>query len=283
MTKLSVPWARAVDLPTVARPGTTLARATGVSLQLGANRVLDAVGLEAHAGEVLALVGPNGAGKSSLLGVLSGDLSIATGAVEIDGRPIAGWSGRELALRRSVLPQQCDVGFAFTVDAVVRMGRAPWAGTPAQALDDAVVAAVMRSSEVAHLADRTFPSLSGGERARVALARVLAQQSQILLLDEPTAALDLHHQELVMRTARERAAEGAAVVVVLHDLGLAAAHADRIAVLARGHVVADGRPEVVLVPSMLSEVYEHDIEVVAHPRTGIPLVLPRREHRKATP
>jgi iron complex transport system ATP-binding protein len=230
-----------------------------------------------RAGEVVALVGPNGAGKSSLLAVISGDLEPLTGTVAIDGRPLDAWSGRDLALRRAVLPQSFAVGFAFTVAEVVQMGRAPWVGTPAQALDESVVASLLRRTDVVELADRTFPSLSGGEKARVALARVLAQNTQLLLLDEPTAALDLHHQELVMQTARERAAGGGAVVVVLHDLGLAAAHADRVAVLAHGRIVAEGPPADVLAPALLSEVYQHEIEVVAHPRTGVPLVLPRRD------
>jgi iron complex transport system ATP-binding protein len=249
-------------------------------VQLGPNRVLDAVDLDARAGEVLALVGPNGAGKSTLLGVLSGDLPRVAGTVAIDGEPLASWTGRELALRRAVLPQQTSVSFPFSVEEVVRMGRAPWAGTPNGARDDGVVDSVMTRTEVDHLAGRSFPTLSGGERARVALARVLAQESPVLLLDEPTAALDLHHQELVLQTARERAAAGDAVVVVLHDLGLAAAHADRIAVLAHGHKVADGPPGAVLRPDLLSDVYRHEIEVVAHPRTGVPLVLPRRHDRR---
>jgi iron complex transport system ATP-binding protein len=272
---------RSVRLPSPALPGTTRVEARGVSVQLGANRVLDAVDLDARAGEVLALVGPNGAGKSTLLGVLSGDRPVVTGTVGIDGEPLGSWTGRELALRRAVLPQQTSVSFPFSVEEVVRMGRAPWAGTPNGARDDGVVASVMARAEVEHLAGRSFPTLSGGERARVALARVLAQESPVLLLDEPTAALDLHHQELVLQTARERAATGDAVVVVLHDLGLAAAHADRIAVLAGGHKVADGPPGAVLQPELLSAVYHHEIEVVAHPRTGVPLVLPCRDDRKA--
>ena len=121
--------------------------------------------------------------RSPLLSALSGDLPVVGGTVLIDGQPLQSWSGRELAMRRAVLPQQSSVSFPFTVDAVVRMGRAPWAGTPAYALDDSVVAAVMDRTEVGHLAERSFPSLSGGERARVALARVLAQHSQLPAAD----------------------------------------------------------------------------------------------------
>ena len=134
----------------------------------------------------------------------------------------------------------------------------------------------LADADVAHLAERHVPSLSGGERARVALARVLAQATQLLLLDEPTAALDVHHQELVLSTVRARADAGDGAVVVLHDLGLAAAHADRVAVLAEGRVVADGPPDAVLTPDLLSAVYQHPIDVLRHPATGALLVLPRR-------
>jgi iron complex transport system ATP-binding protein len=130
---------------------------------------------------------------------------------------------------------------------------------------------------VTAFAGRPFSALSGGERARVALARVLAQRAPLLLLDEPTAALDLRHQELVLRLCRERARAGDAVVVVLHDLSLAAAYADRIALLRRGRIAADGPPARVLAEGLLSEVYEQPVEVVPHPRTEALLVVPRRE------
>jgi iron complex transport system ATP-binding protein len=134
----------------------------------------------------------------------------------------------------------------------------------------------MAACDVTAFRDRAFPTLSGGERARVALARVLAQDTATLLLDEPTAALDLGHQETVLQIARARAADGAAVVVVLHDLGLAAAYADRVAVLDGGRVAADGPPRQVCTAELLSRVYAHPVEVIAHPVTGALLVLPRR-------
>ena len=270
---------RPLAVPTRCGPGTTLLTATDVRVDLSGREILTGVDLTVRAGELVALVGPNGAGKSTLLAVLTGDLVPVSGVVTIDGRPIDAWSSAELALRRAVLPQHAQMSFPFTVVDVVRMGRAPWSRTPQADHDDAVIAGSLAEADVAHLAGRTFPSLSGGERARVALARVLAQSTQLLLLDEPTAALDLHHQELVLRVVRDRVDGGAGAVVVLHDLGLAAAHADRVVILAQGCVVADGAPDVVLAPALLSLVYGHDIEVLDHPHGGPPLVVPKRSPR----
>lgn len=269
--------ARRRSVPGAAAPGEVLAEARGLRVRLGGRTVLDGVSVRARAGEVLALVGPNGAGKSTLLGALAGDLAGCGGEVRIAGRPLADWSPGNLALRRAVLPQSAALSFPFPVEEVVRMGRAPWAGTAGEGEDDAVVAAAMAATEVSPFADRPYAALSGGERARVALARVLAQRAPVLLLDEPTAALDLRHQELVLRLCRERAGAGDAVVVVLHDLGLAAAYADRVAVLHAGAVAAEGAPAEVLREELLSRVYRQPVEVFPHPETGVPLVVPKRE------
>ncbi|MCX5271097.1 heme ABC transporter ATP-binding protein [Streptomyces virginiae] len=257
-------------------PGDAVAEAVDLHLRLGQREVLAGIDLTARAGEVLALVGPNGAGKSTLLGALAADLPAASGVIRIDGRPVADWSAPELALRRSVLPQSAALSFPFPVEDVVRMGRAPWAGTPLAEADEEAVSVAMAATEVTDFAARPFSALSGGERARVALARVLAQRAPLLLLDEPTAALDLRHQELVLRICQERAAAGDAVVVVLHDLGLAAAYADRAAVLHDGRIAADGPPAEVFEDELLSRVYRQPVEVLPHPRTGAPLVVPVR-------
>nr|WBO77626.1 heme ABC transporter ATP-binding protein [Streptomyces sp. SBE_14.2] len=261
--------------PPPTSPGATLAEAEALHVRLGTRDVLHGVDVAVRAGEVLALVGPNGAGKSTLLGALAADIAPAQGVVRIHGRPAPDWSAPELALRRAVLPQSSALSFPFSVEEVVRMGRAPWAALGLED-DDAAVAEAMRRTEVAAFAARPFSALSGGERARVALARVLAQRAPLLLLDEPTAALDLRHQELVLRLCRERAAAGDAVVVVLHDLGLAAAYAHRVAILRGGRVAADGPPEEVFSEELLSEVYDQPVEVLPHPRTGGILVTPRR-------
>ncbi|QXE37186.1 heme ABC transporter ATP-binding protein [Streptomyces sp. GMY02] len=268
--------ARRRSLPAPVPSGTPLVEARDLHVRLGQREVLAGVGLAARAGEVLALVGPNGAGKSTLLAALAADLRPDRGEVRIDGRPAQEWSAPELALRRAVLPQAAALSFPFPVAEVVRMGRAPWAGTPLEDEDETAVAAAMAATEVTGFAARPFSALSGGERARVALARVLAQRAPLLLLDEPTAALDLRHQELVLRICRERAAAGDAVVVVLHDLGLAAAHADRAAVLHEGGVAAEGPPAEVFGAGLLSRVYRQPVEVLPHPRTGVPLVIPER-------
>ncbi len=246
-------------------------------MRLGGNRqVLTNVDVQVRAGEVLALVGPNGAGKSTLLSVLAADLPPAAGTVRVHGRVAAEWSAPELALRRAVLPQSATLSFPFTVADVVRMGRAPWTGVRPEE-DEAAVAEAMAATEVTAFAARPFSALSGGERARAALARVLAQHAPLLMLDEPTAALDLRHQELVLRLCRERARAGDAVVVVLHDLGLAAAYAHRVAVLRSGRVEAEGPPEDVFTESLLTRVYDQPVEVLPHPRGGTLLVLPVRQ------
>ncbi|MFD8067850.1 heme ABC transporter ATP-binding protein [Streptomyces parvulus] len=263
--------------PPPAAPGDVLAEAEAVRVLLGGRPVLDGVDVRVRAGEVLALVGPNGAGKSTLLGALAADVPAAEGVVRVHGRPAGEWSAPELALRRAVLPQSASLSFPFPVAEVVRMGRAPWAGGEREAEDDTAVAEAMARTEVAGFAGRSFSALSGGERARVALARVLAQRAPLLLLDEPTAALDLRHQELVLRLCRERARAGDAVVVVLHDLALAAAYADRVAVLRAGRIAAEGAPAEVFDEDLLSEVYDQPVEVLPHPRTGALLVVPRRE------
>ncbi|MFV2021331.1 heme ABC transporter ATP-binding protein [Micromonospora sp. LOL_023] len=266
-----------VRVPRTRPAGTPLIEIDQVRVELGRRAVLDEIDLVVHTGEVVALVGPNGAGKSTLLAAVCGDVPVATGTIRIDATPQAAWTPTELALRRAVLTQRSVLSFPFTVAEVVRMGRAPWAGLPAADSDDEIVDECLQATDVAQFASRTFTSLSGGEQARAALARVLAQRAAALLLDEPTAALDLHHQELVLRIARQRAAAGDAVVVVLHDLGLAGAYADRIALLSAGRLRAVGPPAQVLTGALLSEVYRHDIEVRAHPETGLPLVVPRRQ------
>ncbi|MCD7100995.1 heme ABC transporter ATP-binding protein [Pseudoclavibacter sp. 13-3] len=264
-----------IALPRRTPIGQAALEACDLSVELGGRTILDHVDAVVRAGEVLALVGPNGAGKSTLLGALSGDIP-STGVVRLDGRELGEWPLGEQARARAVLTQNNSLAFPFTVLEVIEMGRAPWRRTPREAEDEAAVAEAMARTETSTFSARIFPSLSGGESARVSLARVLAQRTGVLLLDEPTAALDIRHQEEVLGIARERAQSGDAVVIVLHDLNLAAAYADRIALLEHGTVTAAGAPSDVLTAERLSRVYRYPVDVIEHPRTRQPLVLPRR-------
>lgn len=257
-------------------PGEVVASVDGLRVELGDDLILDDISLDICAGELVVLVGPNGAGKSTLLAVFSGDLEPTAGRVELCGKPEAQWHPIDSARRRSVLTQAVDVAFPFLVEDVVRMGRTPWERTDAEDQDDAAIDQSLHDADVEHLRDRRFPSLSGGERSRAAFARVLAQRTQLVLLDEPTAALDIHHQEVVMKVARELADQGSAVLAVLHDLSLAAAYAHRVAVLGDHRIQAVGPPKEILTKSLLSSVYHHDIEVLDHPETGALIVLPVR-------
>ncbi|SIS02089.1 heme ABC transporter ATP-binding protein [Microbacterium sp. RURRCA19A] len=244
---------------------TAVLRARGISVDVAGRRVLDGVDLDLAAGEMVVLVGPNGAGKSTLLSVLAGDRVPAEGSVELDGAVLSAWPVAGRARRRSVLTQSNEVSFPFAVREVVRMGRAPWRRHPAASRDDAAVSEALAAGEVRAFADRPVTGLSGGERARVAFARSYAQECAIALLDEPTASLDIRHQHRVLARTRERVDAGGAAVVVLHDLGLAAAYADRIALLEDGRVVAVGPPRDVLDPELLTRVYRHPIAVVDGP------------------
>lgn len=252
--------------------------ASSITVELDGRVVLRDVSLSVAPGEVLALVGPNGAGKSTLLSVLSGERTPSSGLVEVSvdgaGRDIRTFSPLELARIRAVLTQDNALSFPFRVGQVIAMGRAPWTRTSELARDSAVIAAAAAQADVAHLANRRFTELSGGERARVSLARVLAQDTPVVFLDEPTAALDLRHQEDVLRIARSLAAEGRAVVIVVHDLSLAGAVADRVALLSEGSLVAVGDPASVLTASAISEVYGLAVRVVDV--DGRPLVVPER-------
>ena len=249
---------------------------TDVDVSLGSVPILRGVSITVRSGELVALVGPNGAGKSTVLRAMSGDVPVDRGAVRLLGRPLSQWEGLDAARHRAVQMQQARVSFAFTAQEVVRMGRSPWHGTPEEARDDDAVRVAMSLTETLGFALRRVPTLSGGESARISFSRALAQETAVLLLDEPTAALDLRHQEMELTHMRDRADQGVAVVVVLHDLSLAGAYADRLVLLAEGSVVADAAPAEVLRPDLLERVYRQRVTVIPDPATGDPIVLPVR-------
>ncbi|MER0071651.1 ATP-binding cassette domain-containing protein, partial [Corynebacterium sp. KPL2850] len=198
-----------------------------LTVRVGEHTLVDQVSFAAQAGEVTGLIGPNGAGKSTVLAAVAGDIDYS-GEITVGGlSPMA--PARELARTRAVMLQDVSVSFEFLVRDVVAMGRRPWEGTAYADLDDDFIDAALDAAGVAHLAGRDISTLSGGERARAAFARVLAQNTPVILLDEPTAALDIRHQEQLLGSVKALAREaGVAVLVVLHDLNAAAAYCDHL-------------------------------------------------------
>ncbi|MBJ6761112.1 heme ABC transporter ATP-binding protein [Myxococcaceae bacterium JPH2] len=255
--------------------------ARDVEVRRGARVTLRHMSLELHPGELVAVVGPNGAGKSTLLSVLAGEQATSMGEVRMEGRPLSSWLPRERARRLAVLPQEASLGFGFLAREVVLLGRSPHLGGGTGEDDTRVALATLDATGTRHLAERSYLTLSGGERQRVQLARVLAQLWDApaqgpcyLLLDEPTASLDLAHQHLVLEEALRFAQSGGSVLAILHDLNLAARYAHRLAVLAGGRLVALGTPAEVLQPALISETFGVRVEVLERPGAPGPLVVP---------
>ena len=248
-------------------------RAEKLTVRFGAATVLDGVGLGLGAGEVVGLIGPNGAGKTTLLRVLADLLSASAGEVRYDGKRRSELGRAALARRLSFLAQGGDVYWPLRVDHIVALGRLPhrrpFAGMSAQ--DHAAVERAMTAADIEHLRFRTSATLSGGERMRVLLARALAVESEILLADEPVAALDPLHQLRIMELLRSTAREGAGVVVVLHDLTLATRFCDRIVLLGGGRILLDGAPSE-LTDDLIAEAY--GVAAFRGEHGGQPFVLP---------
>jgi iron complex transport system ATP-binding protein len=236
---------------------------------------LSGISFALEAGEILGVLGPNSAGKTTLIRLLTRILSPAGGTIEVDGRPLHALARAELARRVAVVPQDMPQNLPFTVQALVAMGRYPHAPRRffETAADLAVARDAMAATGVLDLADAPVGLLSGGERQRVALARALAQEPALLVLDEPTAHLDLRYQvecaRLLRRVNRER---GTAILLVSHDLNLAGELCDRLLLLADGRVARLGPPEAVLEETLLSKVYGCSVAVEANVVTGRPVV-----------
>lgn len=236
-----------------------------VSVTLGGRRVVDTVSIRVAAGAITGVVGPNGSGKSTLLRGLIGLQRIDTGTVSLNGEPLASVPRREIAQKIAFLPQDTRCDFAFTVEEVVAMGRHPHRGrfAPGSDADRRAVEQALAMCDLASLRTRTVDRLSGGERQRVGIARCLATQPEAILLDEPTAHLDLEHALAVLTLCRDLAARGLAVLLVTHDLDAVLRYASHVVLLDNGRVHAAGPPATVLSPPILRDVFHVDVEVLA--------------------
>jgi len=248
--------------------------AQGLQVSLRAREVLRGLDFVAHAGQLTAVIGPNGAGKTTLLKALVGLIAPAAGSATLDGRAVADWQPRELARALAYLPQERIVHWALGVRFVVGLGRLPHRplGAGESAADRTAVDAALAAMDVTHLAHRPVLELSGGERARVLVARALAQEPRALLADEPAAGLDPAHQLSLFRHLAALAASGRTVIVALHDLSLAARFCHSVVLVHQGRAVAAGRPQEVLSAEHLAAVY--GITARYHTFDGVPVVLP---------
>ncbi|MCC7117383.1 MAG: heme ABC transporter ATP-binding protein [Anaerolineales bacterium] len=248
-----------------------------LSVFYDARQVLENVSLTVNSGEIVALIGPNGAGKSTLIRAVSGTLPIKRGQVKANGQEITTLAPIYRARTLAVVPQAVHLPPAFTVWDTVLLGRAPYLNFLGQtsARDEALARQALEQVHALELAEKRIDEISGGEQQRVLLARALAQDTPILLMDEPTAHLDLRHQlellQLVKKQAREKQLT---VLLVLHDLNLAALFADRIAIMQNGVVCVAGAPAEALTAEILNSIYHVPVHIVRHPETDAPLIIP---------
>jgi len=253
-------------------------RVQQVSASIGSLLSLQNISLEIEAGTVSVIIGPNGAGKTSLLRLVCGDIAPSSGRVLLNNSPVSQWPVRRRAAVFAVLPQRSSIEFPFTVEEVVRMGRIPH--DCGYRRDSEIVQSALALVDCAHLGQRFYTNLSGGEKQRVQLARVAAQiwdaspfGDRCLILDEPSASLDLAHQEVVSHMLQFFTAQGAGVLMVLHDLNLAAKSADQLLLLDKGRLVKSGSLEQVLNEEVLSSVFMIPTHVSSNPLTGKPMVI----------
>ena len=259
--------------------------AKDVSISYGSRRAISSASLELRKGEILAIVGANGAGKSTLLRALNGAIKPTSGEVFLNDVPLTSYSRRAISKKIAAVSQEADLRFPVTVMEFVLGGRYAWASTSAWGWETAedlrIVETVLRDTELEDFSVRLMNELSGGERQRAVLARALATEAPILLLDEPTANLDLGHQASLLSLVRKRCDEiGTSAVVVTHDVNLAAEFADRVLLLKHGKTIATGTPVEVLTETSIYEVFEVRTLVDAHPISGVPRITPVHEtHR----
>ncbi len=240
--------------------------------------LLHDLSLELNPGQVLGLAGPNGAGKSSLLKLIAGDIPLSAGKLLLGGRERSDWPRQQLACRLACLPQLSLLNFPYTVEEVIQLGRMPH--DTGRSRDSKILQQAMTATDTTGLRQRLYTQLSGGERQRVQLARVFSQiwdtgEGGLLMLDEPTAALDLSHQQLILDSVQRLAANGCAVVLAIHDLNLVAGLADNVAVLHSGRIAACGTPADIFTEQLFRDVFEIDVVIQQHPNRPQPLVISR--------
>ncbi|MHB8994183.1 MAG: heme ABC transporter ATP-binding protein [Armatimonadota bacterium] len=255
---------------------TPILQANALHASYGGTEVLRHVDLSLQPGEMVGLLGPNGSGKSTLLRVLSGLLAPKSGSVTLAGMDLHSHTARQRARLIGLVPQYAHIPFAFSVTDVVAMGRNPYLGLlqGPGAQDQAAIAAALERTDCLHLRERLVTELSGGELQRVIIARALAQEPRVLLLDEPTAHLDLNHQLDIANLLRQLNREqGLTVLWVSHDLNLAAEFCERLVMLKDGKLVADGTPDEVITPQWLADVYGLKLPVANNPASGRPQVI----------
>lgn len=249
--------------------------ARNLSYRIGPDRwLVRDVSLVLTEGELVVLVGPNGAGKTTLLRLLTGELPPSAGDVLLYDKPLQQYSIHEMALQRSIMRQQMDMNFDFSVQEVVMMGRHPHIRLIESERDRQIVDDMLRLTQSDMLRDRQFATLSGGEKARVTLARVLAQQTPLVVLDEPTSAMDLRHQHLTMQIARQLTNDGRTILAVLHDLNLAAMYADRIGIMHQSRLIIIDTPQVVLTAEYIQAAFGIVVTVMQHPQDNCPVIVP---------
>jgi len=242
--------------------------------------LLENINFNLDAGRILGVVGPNGAGKTSLLNTLVGDISLQHGSLQLAGKPLKNWPRRELARNMAYLPQLSLLNFPYTVEEVILLGRSPH--DTGSVVDREVMEEVLQLTDTAQLRGRLYTKLSGGEKQRVQLARIFAQiwqadslQGKLLLLDEPTAALDIQHQQSTAAAIRNLADRGCAIVVVIHDFNAVSALADDVIVLDKGRQVAHGIPRDVFTEELFKCTFNADVVIGTHPYRDQPQIIPR--------
>lgn len=250
----------------------------GLSVKLDNKTLLSDISLHVNAGEVVSIIGPNGAGKTSLLRAISGDISLQEGSILFNNKPLDAWGNMEKARLLAVLTQSNSLSFAFTVSEVIALGRTPH--STGFNTDNQYCAEAMDALNVLHLSKRLYPTLSGGEQQRVQLARVLVQIwreegdfKRLLLLDEPVTSLDIGHQSALMKIVKKFATTGVAVVMVVHDVTLAATYSNRLIALKNGCILAQGSPEQLITESQISQLFDTNVSIITHPDTGKPIVI----------